>query len=198
MAAADIIILRPQDYRQMQWRNGKGVTVEIAAYPQGASIDDFDWRVSMAKVSEDGPFSSFPGIDRTLSILDGNGLELVVEGAAPANLTIDTPPHAFAADRPTYARLLDGALTDFNVMTRRGHCAHAVEMITTGRRLLSRKDWNILLAYCHAGAADIETDGRSAPLKAGQTAIIDSLQTAAITFNLTSGTRIYLAKISSP
>ena len=66
-------LIGPADYRHMPWKNGGGVTIEIAVSPSGSSLDTFDWRVSMATVIEPGPFSSFPGIDRTLCVLTGNG-----------------------------------------------------------------------------------------------------------------------------
>ncbi len=75
-----LTILKAENHRRMPWKNGGGVTVEIAIHPQGASVDDFDWRVSMATVASDGPFSVFPGIDRTLSVLEGDGILLDVEG----------------------------------------------------------------------------------------------------------------------
>lgn len=110
----------------MPWKNGGGETTEIAVFPENAGLSDFDWRVSMAKVEEDGPFSAFAGIDRTLSVLEGAGIVLSVEGAAPTPLTRDSKPHSFPADVPTSASLIDGAVFDFNVMTRRGKIRHAV------------------------------------------------------------------------
>ena len=66
-------ILRAESYRRMPWKNGGGETTEIAVSPEGAGLDDFDWRVSMARVESSGPFSLFAGIDRTLAILEGEG-----------------------------------------------------------------------------------------------------------------------------
>ena len=54
-------------------RAGGGSTTEIAVAPPGAGFDDFDWRVSLATITQDGPFSAFPGIDRTLALVDGDG-----------------------------------------------------------------------------------------------------------------------------
>ena len=62
------------------WKNGGGVTREIVASPEGAPLDAFDWRVSLADVSADGPFSSFPGVDRTLTVVEGAGMDLMVGG----------------------------------------------------------------------------------------------------------------------
>ncbi|MQB21881.1 HutD family protein [Agrobacterium tumefaciens] len=119
--------LRASEYKRMPWKNGKGETVEIAVFPPGASIDAFEWRISMASVANDGAFSLFPEIDRTLSILSGHGMALTIDAAAPVLLTMESDPLRFAADVPVDATLVDGAITDLNVMTRRGRFAHSVE-----------------------------------------------------------------------
>lgn len=119
-------ILRAENHRRMPWKNGGGETIEIAVYPPDAGLDDFDWRVSMARVETDGPFSAFTGIDRTLTILDGAGLVLSIEGRDPVTLTEASDPLPFPADAPTQAALIDGPITDLNVMTRRGRLTHSV------------------------------------------------------------------------
>ena len=119
-------ILRAENHRRMPWKNGGGETIEIAVFPPTAGLDDFDWRVSMARVETDGPFSAFTGIDRTLTILDGAGLVLFIEGRDPITLTDTSEPLAFPADLPTRAELVDGPVTDLNVMTRRGRLTHQV------------------------------------------------------------------------
>jgi environmental stress-induced protein Ves len=122
-----IRILRQQDYRVMPWKNGGGFTTEIAVFPEEGDLGSFDWRISMAVVSTDGPFSAFPGIDRTLIVLEGEGMELTVGVQPPVCLTPTSPPLAFPADVATTARLVTGPITDLNVMTRRGRWAHRVE-----------------------------------------------------------------------
>lgn len=117
-------ILRATDHRRMPWKNGRGETVEIAIWPEGAGLDGFDWRISMAGVTEDGDFSIFPGIDRSLAVLTGDGVELQVQGSGLHRLTVDSPPLSFAADVPVSARLLGQPITDLNVMTRRGLWRH--------------------------------------------------------------------------
>ena len=69
-------VLSPADYRRMPWKNGGGHTTEIAAEPPGAGTASFVWRVSVADIAQDGPFSAFPGIDRTLVLLSGRGMRL--------------------------------------------------------------------------------------------------------------------------
>ena len=122
-------ILRSVDYKRMPWKNGKGETVELAVFPPGASVDSFDWRISTATVAEDGPFSTFDGIDRTLSVLTGEGMELSVNEQAPVLLHPLSEPFAFAGDARTSARLTGGMITDLNVMTRRERFTHCVRSV---------------------------------------------------------------------
>jgi len=110
-------------YRAMPWKNGGGITREAAVFPEKG---DFVWRLSLATVAADGPFSAFPGVDRTLTVLEGPGIELAVAGKAPARL-VPGAPFAFPGDVAAGARLLGGAVTDFNVMSRRDRLAHRVE-----------------------------------------------------------------------
>lgn len=129
------IILRADDHRVMPWKNGGGSTTEIAVAPDDAGLDDFDWRVSMAVVAADGPFSAFPGIDRTLAVLAGAGLVLDGLTGGPARLERATPPFEFPADASVAATLIDGPITDLNVMTRRGRFRSRVRRIATDGRL---------------------------------------------------------------
>lgn len=122
-------LYRASGHKRMPWKNGGGETVEIAVFPPGSSVDDFDWRISMATVASDGPFSIFPGIDRTLSILDGNGMSLAIDHREAKLLTPSSPPLAFHADSPAEAILVDGQITDLNVMTRRGLYRHSVAQV---------------------------------------------------------------------
>ncbi len=109
----------------MAWKNGGGETIELAIEPPGASLEDFAWRVSLAHVASDGPFSRFAGIDRTLAIVDGGGMVLAINGDEHV-LTTTSPPFAFSGDAATTARLVDGPIVDLNAMTRRGRWSHTV------------------------------------------------------------------------
>ena len=122
-------LLKAESHRRMPWKNGGGETIEIAVHPPGAGLSDFDWRISMAKVASDGPFSVFPGVDRTLCVLDGDGFDLDVAGGGRRRLTVASEPLLFPADAPTTAQLLGGPVTDLNVMTRRDGFTHAVRRL---------------------------------------------------------------------
>lgn len=116
------------------WKNGGGSTREIACSPSGSSLDTFDWRVSLATIASDGPFSRFPGIDRVLVLLSGSGLHLrSATGAAETvdeRLTTASPPLGFAGETPLHGTMIGGPSTDFNVMTRRTRISAQVQVIT--------------------------------------------------------------------
>jgi len=113
-------ILRSDAFKQVPWRNGGGVTQEIAIYPDGAGADSWQWRISMASVTTPGPFSMFPKIDRVLTVIEGAGMELSFGGAAPSTVVIGNDPISFAGDVPCASDLKNGPIRDLNIMTRRG------------------------------------------------------------------------------
>lgn len=114
------------------WKNGGGSTTEMAIEPPDAGFDDFDWRISLATIAADGPFSSFPGVARTLALVAGAGVTLDVDGLSKVMLCDDQPAYSFPGEAVVQAKLHRGPTTDFNVMTRRGRCHHQF-----GRRQLS-------------------------------------------------------------
>ncbi|MFI1399180.1 HutD family protein [Streptomyces sp. NPDC020681] len=124
-------VLRAADRTAVAWKNGGGVTREIAASPEDASMDAFDWRISLADVAADGPFSAFPGVDRTLTVVEGAGMDLTVGGRSTV---ADEPyrPYRFPGDVETGGRLLSGPVVNFNVMHRRGRTACLTSVVRGG------------------------------------------------------------------
>ncbi|OYX30021.1 MAG: hypothetical protein B7Y99_12250 [Caulobacterales bacterium 32-69-10] len=112
-------VLSAADRTPVPWKNGGGLTREIAAYPPGAGMGDFEWRVSAAEVASDGAFSRFEGVDRVITVLSGAGLDLAVAGE-PVRLTPQSEPFAFPGDAVVFAHVLAGPVSDLNVMVRRG------------------------------------------------------------------------------
>ena len=116
------------------WKNGAGITREIATFPPRSGLETFDWRVSAADVTQAGPFSLFPGVDRTIIILTGDGIALEVAGRT-SRLGPGDPPYSFPGDQPTGCALLGGPVMDLNVMSRRGEIAHTVTGLSTPQTL---------------------------------------------------------------
>ncbi len=94
-------IIGASDRRITPWKNGQGWTAEVAISPEGASLDEFDWRISIAGTDHGGPFSSFPGIDRTLLILKGATL-LTIGDRQPVVLDPNSAPIRFPGRRADY------------------------------------------------------------------------------------------------
>ena len=155
----------------MPWRNGGGSTTEIAILPAGAGLDNFDWRVSMATVAEAGPFSIFPGIDRTLSVLEGDGIRLDFAGCS-VTLQRSSPPFSFQADTSIYGAPINGPITDLNVMTRRGRYRHSVTHLTSSdaMQVESRGTSTVIFS---ARDIQIAAFGHFTCLSGGATALID-------------------------
>ena len=148
-------ILRAIDYKRMPWKNGGGETAEIAVSPKDAGLADFDWRISMATVASDGPFSAFADVDRTLTILCGEGMALDIAGKH-LTLTPSSAPHAFPADVATSATLLGGTVVDLNVMTRRGHYIHVVEKLALP--YLGKRNEATEFVFCTSGTVVLELE----------------------------------------
>jgi hypothetical protein len=106
------------------WKNGGGSTTQIAIEPPDAGFDNFDWRISLATIAEDGPFSTFPGVDRTLALVEGHGVTLDIDGDNRVLQCDDEPVVSFPGEANVQAKLNRGPTTDFNVMTRRARCRH--------------------------------------------------------------------------
>lgn len=149
-----------------RWKNGGGTTREIAVWPPSAGMDDFDWRISVADIAADGPFSAFPGIDRQIVLLDGAGVRLRARDAS-FDHRLDTvgAPFAFAGDVAVDAMLLDGPTRDFNVMTRRGRCNARIERVSGAWRVPPQPGTVVLLSI--AGDWHCDALGSSFGARAG-------------------------------
>ena len=154
-------IILAQDCPPQPWKNGLGTTREIAVHPSGASSDDFLWRVSIAEVDSAAPFSSFPGIDRHIALLDGAGFTMTLDDGRVHALTTPLAPFAFAGERKVAVTLADGPTRDFNLMVRRSQARGEVKVWRqSGAYPL---DPTIVLVYAARG--EIETDAGT--LRAG-------------------------------
>ena len=118
LIAVDAVLATP-------WRNGGGVTRELFAWPSAAA---WQLRISVANIDADGPFSTFPGIDRWFAVLQGNGVVLrfeVQDRADPAQteqrlvLDMQSPPLHFKAEQTSHCSLQSGSTRDLNLMSRR-------------------------------------------------------------------------------
>jgi environmental stress-induced protein Ves len=121
----------------MPWKNGGGETLEIVSHPADAGMDAFAWRVSVADIAQDGPFSQFPGVDRTLVLMTGRGIRLISESGDPFELHVPFEPVTFPGESPLRCSLIDGPTRDFNFMVRRGVVSGEVVVVREGSQALA-------------------------------------------------------------
>lgn len=167
------------DCRRVRWKNNAGWTREICACRRdgvgGLAVADWDWRLSIAEIEADAPFSLFPGVERELVLLSGNGVRLRFDDGQTHELM---PPHQrlrFRGDRALRGELLDGPTEAFNLMWR-----HARVAATLWHRPLvgamvafvdAGETWAV---HVLAGDASITGDGLSLALAQGDTALLQA------------------------
>ncbi|KVD39993.1 histidine utilization protein HutD [Burkholderia sp. MSMB1072] len=170
-APATAALIRGADLVASPWKNGGGVTREIGAFPPGAALDAFAWRVSVADVGTAGPFSRFDGVDRTLVLLSGAGMTLVEAGGTRHVLDAPLARADFAGETAIDATLHDGATRDFNLMTRRSAARGSVDVWPEGMHRIECAD--TVLLFCATGAVGVEIDGAHHALQEMDTLRLD-------------------------
>lgn len=123
-------IIRREDLKEGRWRNGMGVSWDIASDPPDAA--DFGWRLAIARIDSDVPFSHYPDIDRVFTLIDGNGLDLDFEDGETLAVHRLFVPHPYACDRPTFCRLKQGPCRALNLFMRRGLWHASVDILSSG------------------------------------------------------------------
>ena len=163
-------VIAANEYRRERWKNGTGWTREILRMPDRA---DWNWRLSIAEIERDGPFSVFPGVDRELVLIHGNGLRLRFSDGEVRELQ---PPHGrirFAGERDVNSELLDGTTHDFNLMWRRD--AVAAELLhrpLVGPMLFFTEPGVTWAIHLLAGQAKFDQASELPPLWTGDTALL--------------------------
>lgn len=187
-------LLRAHDYRRMAWKNGGGITTEIAR--REGDGDAFDWRISIAEIAQDGDFSIFPDVDRELMLLEGGGVELAIGNDEPIALTRRYQKHAFPGEAPVSCRLIDGPTRDFNLMVRRGR--YAAELLArpiVGAQLLfpaAATTWLVFVANGHIVVSDRADLPR---IEAGETLLVEFTQSGGPPLVLNGAGEIVLVKL---
>jgi uncharacterized protein len=150
------------EHRHMPWANGRGFTREVFALPDAQS---WDWRLSIAEVTEDGPFSSLPGIDRVLCVATGKGLTLVVDGEPIELQRFETAK--FSGDSLTICELTNGPVHDLNMMVRRsshvGGARVEIKLLDRNEPIPQSDIENCLALVVLEGAVIVSTPGDGFP-----------------------------------
>lgn len=145
-------ILHLADCPPRPWKNGLGRTRELAAHPPGAGMEAFDWRVSVAEVTAAASFSAYPGVDRVIALLDGDGFTMHLGDGREHALTTPCSPFAFAGEVPVTMTLAGQPGRDFNLMLRRGRVRGGIAVWRAAGTQLPGTD--TVLVYCARGRID--------------------------------------------
>lgn len=132
-------------HRRQAWKNGLGISRVIAEDPVDAGFDAVRWQVSATEIGADCPFSSLPGLDRRFLVTGGVGVELTVDGASH-RVDASNGVFAFRGDATTHCRLLDGPVSVFNIIVRRGEVAANVAFHASGGLVVTAGPGDILVA----------------------------------------------------
>lgn len=152
-------VIRKSEYRVMPWKNGGGETTEIFVTPPAGN---FDWRVSIATVNVDGPFSTFVGYERHIMMLSGQGMALDVAGRGKFDLE-SLKPFSFSGDAQVNGSLSHGPVEDFNLMVRRDFGRGSLRFMacTVGDKLGSRESLHlihVLQGECEIGNNQVHSN----------------------------------------
>ena len=170
-------VLRASGYARMRWKNGAGWTSEILKVHDSEERDtnDWAWRLSIAEIETDAPFSAFPGVERELVLLSGNGLRLRFDDGESHDLL---PPHdklRFAGERPAFGELVDGPTRDFNLMWKRDAVdAQLWHRPLVGTLVLFVERGETWAIHLMAGRARFADDSGLGEVNPGDTAILRS------------------------
>jgi environmental stress-induced protein Ves len=116
-------IIRQASFTPKPWKNGGGITREVIRVP--AEGQDFEWRVSLARIDASGPFSDFAGYHRTMVLLEGDGVVLEFAGGGRRELRHIGDLAEFDGALATHCRLLGGTCVDLNLMVSKTRAAKA-------------------------------------------------------------------------
>jgi len=174
-------IYRPQDFIKLPWKNGLGYTTELLK--ESISEHEFAWRLSIAQVTRDGPFSNFDGYDRTLVLLKGEGMRLE-HGAQPAQVLGKPLDVArFSGKGPTTAQLHSGPIEDFNIMTRCGICSAKTHANADSSSFEGSTAASWLLIYASADSLSVSL-GENEPLPVSDGHLLQVRITQSMSFKI--------------
>jgi len=159
-----VTVLRNHEHQRMPWRNGGGVTSEVAR--STADGTDFTWRISFAEVEQSGPFSPFPDVDRVILLVSGPPMLLEFPDRTHALQTFE--PFRFRGEDAVHCTVT-APTRDLNVMVRRDRAQATVEVLPIEGDLTTPTA-DVLLVAVLDGTVTV-ADAEPGPLEVGDVAM---------------------------
>ncbi|WP_045837080.1 HutD family protein [Hyphomicrobium sp. 99] len=191
---ATLEIIRSAEFREGRWPNRAGVSWDIASAPMDALPAQCDWRFATALIEGDAPFSVFPGVDRIVTLIDGEGFTLDVKdfGAVHANRRFLS--RAFPGDSPTVCHVQAGPSTVLNLLFARDRLRAEVSVLKEGDHVLAPAACEVLLLFALAGPVVLTSDGEQTHINLGDAAILRTNGRAGARFEIGGlGVHLYTA-----
>jgi len=153
-------VLRAKDYPRMPWKNGGGSTEEITR-DAGTGLDGFGWRLSIADIGESGGFSTFAGYERVITVLQGDGMTLTVDGQDTRSL-LPLDPFAFSGESKVSCTLLGGPIRDFNLIYAPQRYGARLQWLAGEQRFFSSA--GTVLVFSIGTALEVKVDNDTSQL----------------------------------
>ncbi|MGY0618960.1 HutD/Ves family protein [Lysobacter sp. A378] len=186
-------VIQASQYRRERWRNQLGWTREILRH---GPADDWDWRLSIAEIERDAAFSPFPGVDRELVLLSGNGVRLRFDDGEAVTLQRPYERHRFSGECGVTGELLDGPTQDFNLMWRRDRVeTESWHRPLVGPMVIFGEPGTTWIVHVLAGDARFAADSGLAPMQTADTAILAASE-ARVRYVLEGAGEILVMRIS--
>jgi environmental stress-induced protein Ves len=167
-----MIRLIPQvSFVEGRWRNGQGVSWEIASHKK-ADAADFSWRFAKARIDNDVPFSIYPGMDRIFMMIEGQGMDLEFEDGKVLRAHEKFVPHEFSCDLPLVCKLRGGPSLDLNLFTARDTVRSECEVLDVNSQQDIKLSNKSTVFFALDGACALETSVGSAHLELGDAALV--------------------------
>lgn len=149
-----ITVISPEYFNTIPWKNGLGSTTELAISPN-SNLTDFDWRLSIATVANDGVFSDFSGYQRNLVLIEGNGLTLKHDSGQVDELSQLLDIAKFDGGWQTEGLLSEGTIKDFNIMVKQG-CYQANVTTYNAKQVVTVNPETCALCFAYSLSSEIQ------------------------------------------
>jgi len=173
--------LDPALYRHMPWKNGGGVTTDIAVTMlpgfELGSWEGIVWRFSRTAIATPGAFSDLSGYDRELALVAGEGLVLET---ADGEIDVRRPfkPVRFAGEASIVSRLEAGPVEVVNLIGDRARVSIALSCLSDGATHACPAGIHII--YAAAGSCKLLIGDKVCEIPTGHAVRMDSREDIAI------------------
>ena len=170
-----ITALDPASYRHMPWKNGGGVTIDIAvSMLPGFAAGGWEgivWRFSRTAIVTPGAFSDLSGYERELALVAGEGLVLETpDGEIDVRQAFS--PVRFAGETGIVSRLEAGPVEVVNLIGERSRVSIDLNCLAGGATIACPTGAHII--YAATSSCELSINGNACEIAAGHAVRIDA------------------------